>query len=316
MVGYVECLSDPSYTGQVLCFTYPIIGNYGVPDASEWESHKLHARGMIVSELAENYARNSAQKSLLETCKEQGVAVMTGVDTRALTKVLRDRGCVAGAIVTGPEMPKAFPNINAQHLVSEVSIKTPIEAGAGDYKVIAVDCGMKENIWRLLQKLPVKLKRVPFDYDFTDEDYDGVFVSNGPGDPAVCVETIAIMRKAMAKKKPIFGICLGSQLMGLAIGAKTYKLRFGHRSQNQPCLQEGTERCFLTSQNHGFAIDEATLPDGWKVTFRNLNDATVQGIEHESLPYYSVQFHPEAAPGPVDTNWLFDKFFSLIKEYK
>jgi len=316
MVGYVECLSDPSYTGQVLCFTYPIIGNYGVPEVAEWESHKLHARGMIVSELAESYARSQAQKSLLEACKDQGVAVMTGVDTRALTKVLRERGCVAGAIVIADALPKAFPNINAQHLVSEVSIKAPVEAGHGEYQVIVVDCGMKENIWRHLQKLPVKLKRVPYNYDFTGEDYDGVFISNGPGDPAVCVETIAILRKAMEKNKPIFGICLGSQLMGLAIGAKTYKLRFGHRSQNQPCLQEGTERCFLTSQNHGFAIDESTLPKGWRVTFRNLNDATVQGIEHENLPYFSVQFHPEAAPGPIDTNWLFDKFYQQIKDYK
>ncbi|MDO8953970.1 MAG: glutamine-hydrolyzing carbamoyl-phosphate synthase small subunit [Gammaproteobacteria bacterium] len=314
MVGYVECLSDPSYTGQILTFTYPIIGNYGVPEAADWESHKLHARGIIVSELAEFHARPHAAQSLLEACKEQGVAMMVGVDTRALTKVLRDRGCVAGAIVTTDPLPKAFPNINAQHLVSEVSIKAPIESGNGDVTIIAVDCGMKENIWRHLQKLPIKIKRVPHNYDYTNEPYDGVFLSNGPGDPMMCVETIAILRKAMQKNKPIFGICLGSQLMGLAIGAKTYKMRFGHRSQNQPCLQEGTERCFLTSQNHGFAIDEQTLPEGWRVTFRNLNDATVQGIEHESLPYSSVQFHPEAAPGPTDTHWLFDKFYQLVKD--
>ncbi|MDF2690248.1 MAG: carbamoyl-phosphate synthase small subunit [Gammaproteobacteria bacterium] len=314
MVGYVECLSDPSYTGQILTFTYPLIGNYGVPDASHWESHKLHARGMIVSEAVEFYSRSQAKSSIIDICKEQGVAVMTEVDTRALTKVLRERGVVSGAIVIGDSLPKAFPNINEQNLVAEVSIKAPLEWGNGDKTIIVVDCGMKENIWRHLQKLPVKLKRVPYNYDYSAEAYDGVFLSNGPGDPTMCQETIAILRKAMQNKKPIFGICLGSQLMGLAIGAKTYKLRFGHRSQNQPCLQEGTERCFLTSQNHGFAIDESTLPEGWRVTFRNLNDATVQGIEHESLPYFSVQFHPEAAPGPIDTNWLFDKFYTLIKE--
>ncbi|MDF2939543.1 MAG: carbamoyl-phosphate synthase small subunit [Gammaproteobacteria bacterium] len=314
MVGYVECLSDPSYTGQILTFTYPLIGNYGVPEPSEWESHKLHARGMIVSEAVDFYSREHATSSILDICKAQNVAVMAGVDTRALTKILRERGCVAGAIVTGDELPKAFPNINEQHLVAEVSIKEPVEGGAGDKTVIVVDCGMKENIWRHLQKLPVKLKRVPYNYDYTNEPYDGVFLSNGPGDPMVCQETISVLRKALELKKPIFGICLGSQLMGLAIGAKTYKLRFGHRSQNQPCLQEGTDRCFLTSQNHGFAIDEHTLPEGWKVTFRNLNDNSVQGIEHESLPYFSVQFHPEAAPGPIDTNWLFDKFYKMIKD--
>ncbi|MDF2530178.1 MAG: carbamoyl-phosphate synthase small subunit [Gammaproteobacteria bacterium] len=172
MVGYIECLSDPSYTGQILCFTYPIIGNYGVPDPSEWESHKLHARGIIVSEAAEFYSRDHAKSSLWETCKQQGVAVMANVDTRALTKVLRERGVVSGAIVCGESLPKAFPNINEQNLVAEVSIKTPVEGGSGDKTIIVVDCGMKENIWRHLQKLPVKLKRVPYNYDYTNEPYD------------------------------------------------------------------------------------------------------------------------------------------------
>ena len=204
---------------------------------------------------------------------------------------------------------------NEQHLVSQVSINTPIETGSGDKTVIAIDCGMKENIWRLLQKLPIKLKRVPYNYDFSNEAFDGVFISNGPGDPTLCQETINIVRKVMQHqpKKPIFGICLGSQIMGLAIGAHTYKLRFGHRSQNQPCLKLGTDRCYLTSQNHGFAIEESTLPDGWHVTYRNLNDASVQGIAHKSKPYFSVQFHPEAAPGPVDTEFLFDEFYEMLK---
>ena len=153
---------------------------------------------------------------------------------------------------------------------------------------------------------------MPFDYDFTAEEYDGVFISNGPGDPVTCKETVNVLKKVLQGDKPVFGICLGSQLMGLAIGAKTYKLRFGHRSQNQPCLEKGTDRCYLTSQNHGYAIEEDSLPAGWRVSFRNLNDNTVQGIEHEKKPFFSVQFHPEAAPGPVDTAWLFERFYQTL----
>jgi carbamoyl-phosphate synthase small subunit len=331
MVGYVECLTDPSYRGQMLAFTYPLIGNYGVPSKEHWESDQIHAAGLIVSSLAEFHSRPTAEKSLLDWCRDYKTAVITGIDTRALTKCLRDKGVVAGAIVVGDQLPKAFPDINEAHLVKEVSIKKPIEdnpstltllrKGGGNSlekrpRVIAIDCGMKQNIWRHLSKLPISLKRVPFDYDFTDEDYDGVFISNGPGDPLRCQETIAILRKVLMQKKPVFGICLGAQLMGLAIGAKTYKLRFGHRSQNQPCLKEGSERCLLTSQNHGYAVDEKTLPSDWQVTYRNLNDNTVQGIAHKTLPYFSVQFHPEAAPGPVDTRFLFDEFYQLLEKVK
>jgi carbamoyl-phosphate synthase small subunit len=180
--------------------------------------------------------------------------------------------------------------------------------------IIAVDCGMKENIVRCLQQLPARIKRVPHDYDFTEEAFDGVFISNGPGDPARCTKTIAIIKKALAVKKPVFGICLGIQLMALAVGAKTYKLKFGHRSQNQPCFYVPTGKSFLTSQNHGYAVDEKTLPKDWQVSFKNLNDNTVAGIEHKTLPFFSVQFHPEAAPGPVDTQWLFNKFFEILNK--
>ena len=316
MVGYVECLTDPSYRGQILNFTYPIIGNYGVPDRSKWESLRGQASGVIVSELADFYSRNTAAASFLDFCLEQKIAVMTGVDTRALTKCLREKGVVSGAIVIGDKLPKAFPDINEEHLVQQVSSTEPLEEGSGKYKVIAIDCGMKQNIWRYLRQLPITVKRVPFDYDFTHEHYDGVFISNGPGDPVRCQETIAILRKVLTQKKPVFGICLGSQLMGLAIGAKTYKLRFGHRSQNQPCMREDSDRCFLTSQNHGYAIDEETLPADWKVTYRNLNDASVQGIAHRTLPYFSVQFHPEAAPGPTDTAFLFNDFYAMLAQGK
>lgn len=313
MVGYVECITDPSYRDQILTFTYPMIGNYGVFDQETWESDRPHAAGIVVSELAPHFAREQATQDLLSWCDQHGIAVLAGVDTRALTKCLRDRGVVAGAIVLGTERPKAFPEINQQHLVREVSIKAPMTHGQGNKKkIIAVDCGMKENIWRNLTRLPIEIKRVPFDYDYTQEAYDGLFISNGPGDPKVCRETVEILRQAMKKDKPIFGICLGAQLMGLAIGAETYKLRFGHRSQNQPCLQEGTERCYLTSQNHGYAVEESSLPDDWRVSFRNLNDNTVQGISHKKKPFSAVQFHPEAAPGPVDTMWLFDEFYQSL----
>jgi carbamoyl-phosphate synthase small subunit len=181
--------------------------------------------------------------------------------------------------------------------------------------VILVDCGMKTNILRSLMRFPATIKRVPHDYDYTSERFDGVVFSNGPGDPTDYQATIAIAKKALKLNKPIFGICLGSQVMALAAGAKTYKLQYGHRGHNQPCIT-GSERCYITSQNHGYAIDEKTLPRGWKVLFRNLNDSSVEGIEHATRPFFSVQFHPEASPGPTDTAWLFERFLALLKASK
>jgi carbamoyl-phosphate synthase small subunit len=312
MVGYVESLTDPSYAGQILAFTYPLIGNYGVSEAASWESKKIHAKGVVMSELAAFHSSHSAQHSLIHWLQQQDVPFITGIDTRALTKKLRNEGVVPGAITPANSHPKKFIDFDHINWVKEVSIKEPIYYGAGKKTIIAIDCGMKENILRCLQQLPIKIKRVPYNYDFTQEDFDGVFISNGPGDPQLCTETVAIVKKALAIKKPVFGICLGTQLMALAVGAKTYKLRFGHRSQNQPCLDTASDKCFLTSQNHGYAIDEASLPKDWRVSFRNLNDNTVAGIEHKTLPFFSVQFHPEAAPGPVDTQWLFEKFWKMI----
>ncbi|MFZ2314812.1 MAG: glutamine-hydrolyzing carbamoyl-phosphate synthase small subunit [Gammaproteobacteria bacterium] len=312
MVGYVESLTDPSYAGQILVFTYPLIGNYGVGDASTWESKQIHARGVIVSELAPFYSNPSAQKSFSEWLVEQKTPVLTKVDTRALTKCLRDKGVVPGAIVPSGLTIDHFEDFEQIDWVDEVSIKEAYEIGAGEKRVIIVDCGMKENIFRELLKFPVRIKHVPYDYDYTNEDYDGVFISNGPGDPKRCVKTIEIIRKAMLKRKPIFGICLGMQLMALAADATTFKLPFGHRSHNQPCLYLPTNRCYLTSQNHGYAVDENSLSDDWKVTFKNLNDQSVAGIKHKTLPFFSVQFHPEAAPGPEDTTWLFDEFYREV----
>jgi carbamoyl-phosphate synthase small subunit len=314
MVGYTEVLTDPSYKGQIIAFTYPMIGNYGVEPPEKWESNSIHAAGVIVSELAPYYSRSTSDKSLEEWCKEHNTPIISQIDTRALTKVLRKHGVVSGVIVCDGCIPKSYPNVAEQDFVSKVSIDEPYEKGAGSKLLIAVDCGMKANIWRQLNTYDIRIKRVPYNYDYTSEKYDGVFLSNGPGNPEACSETIEILKKSMDinPDKPIFGICLGSQIMGLAIGASTYKMKFGHRAQNHPCSLIGTDRSYLTSQNHGYAIDEESLPDNWVVSFRNLNDSTVQGIKHEDKPYSSVQFHPEACPGPVDTAWLFDDFISLL----
>jgi carbamoyl-phosphate synthase small subunit len=313
MVGYVEALTDPSYAGQILVFTYPLIGNYGVSELDTWESKKIHVRGAVFSELSPFYSNHAAQYSLSQWLADQHIPYLTGVDTRALTKCLRTKGVEAGAITPLNASLDHFENFEQINWVEEVSTPEPYIIGSGEKLIIAIDCGIKENILRSLSQFSVRVKCVPFDYDFTHEEYDGVFISNGPGDPARCEKTIAIIRKAMAKSKPIFGICLGTQLMALAAGAKTYKLTFGHRSHNQPCLHLPTNRCYLTSQNHGYAVDESSLTADWSVTFRNLNDQSVAGIEHTSLPFFSVQFHPEAAPGPEDTQWLFKKFFELMK---
>ncbi len=313
MMGYVESLTDPSYAGQILTFTFPLIGNYGVPDPSKWESSKIHAHGVIISQPSASFHHYAAKWSLLDWLRDQKVPILTDVDTRALTKLLREYGVTLGAITSEKKLPRKFEDPNITHLVQRVSIKAPRIYGSGKKKIIAVDCGMKENIVRCLGNFPWTIKRVPFDYDYTGEEWDGVFVSNGPGDPMICKETIAILKKALLKKKPMFGICLGAQLMALAIGARTFKLPYGHRGQNQPCIHLPDQRCYLTSQNHGYAIHEKSLPKNWKVSFRNLNDQTIEGIEHSSLPFFAVQFHPEASPGPVDTLWLFEKFYKMVR---
>jgi carbamoyl-phosphate synthase small subunit len=311
MTGYVESLTDPSYAGQILTFTYPLIGNYGVPDASRWESQRIHARGVILVEASETFHHFEGMRSLREWLFQQKVPYLSGVDTRALTKRLRTSGVAPGAIVCD-EHPVAFSDPNSSHLVATVSVQKPILYGQGEKKIIAVDCGMKENILRSLLKLPVCVKRVPYDYNFLDEDFDGLFLSNGPGDPIQCPETVALIKRALARKKPIFGVCLGTQLLSLALGARTYKLMYGHRGHNQPCRDEETGRCYLTAQNHGYAVDESSLSEEWRVSFRNLNDQSVEGIAHKTLPFFAVQFHPEAAPGPIDTEWLFERFYQLL----
>jgi carbamoyl-phosphate synthase small subunit len=248
----------------------------------------------------------------LQWLEKEKVPLLCGVDTRALTKALRARGVLLGAIAQEKKKIDAFFDPNSTHLVAQVSRRKVEEFGSGKKKIIAVDCGMKENILRCLLKFPITVKRVPYDYDYTREHYDGLFISNGPGDPMQCTETIAILQKALQKDKPIFGICLGAQVLALSIGAKTFKLPYGHRGQNQPCQAEESRRCILTSQNHGYAIDETTLPEDWKVTYRNLNDLSVEGICHRVRPFFAVQFHPEASPGPHDAAYLFEQFYELL----
>lgn len=312
MVGYVESLTDPSYAGQLLCFTYPLIGNYGVSAQTTWESQKIQVKGVILSELAAFHTHYQAERSLQQWLDQQGIPYLLGVDTRALTHTLRGHGVVPGIITPYAQPQSEFVAFDAINWVEQVSIRTPECFGQGNKKIIVVDCGIKENILRCLQQFPIQIKRVPYDYDYSEEAFDGVFISNGPGDPLRCTKTVAVLRKVLALKKPCFGICLGTQLMALAAGAQTYKLAFGHRSQNQPCLHLPTQRCYLTSQNHGYAIAEQTLPNDWNILFRNLNDQSIAGIEHQTYPFFSVQFHPEAAPGPVDTQWLFQKFYELL----
>lgn len=323
MSGYPESLTDPSYAGQLMALTYPLIGNYGVPPftfredglASFMESTKIHARALIVCEYSDNYSHWNAVESLGEWLKREKVPGITGIDTRELTKILRESGVMGGRIVfDGLEENVIEENYAGINFVDKVSCKevTRYNEGAGK-KVILVDCGVKHNILRCLLKRDVEVIRVPWNYDYTSMEYDGLFISNGPGNPDNCNEAVEILRKAMnGSGKPVFGICMGNQLLAKAAGASVYKLKYGHRSHNQPVRMNGTERCFITSQNHGYAVDNNTLPNDWEPLFINMNDGSNEGIRHKSKPWFSAQFHPEAASGPTDTEFLFDDFVKLL----
>jgi carbamoyl-phosphate synthase small subunit len=316
MTGYVEALTDPSYAGQILVCTYPLQGNYGVPSSETFESERIQVAGLVVSEYSEYYSHHDAKKSLGAWLRESGVPAISGVDTRSITKKLREHGVMLGELAQ--KKSRRLHDPNSDNLVAAVSPAEKRVYGSGKKKIIAIDCGMKENIVRSLARPDVTLTRVPWDYDFTKESYDALFISNGPGNPVMCKKTIEHIGHAMAYKKPILGICLGNQLLALAAGAKTYKLKYGHRGQNQPAiLLHGSGaikagRCFITSQNHGFAVDVKTLPKEWEAWFTNANDGSNEGIRHKHMNWRSVQFHPEAAPGPTDTRWIFDDFFKSI----
>ena len=318
MTGYPESLTDPSYTGQILVSTYPMIGNYGVPVNrmengvhAHYESNKLHITALIISDYSFEFSHWNAEKSLADWLKEWGVPGIFGIDTRALTKILREKGSMLGKIEFD-DQPIDFYDPNKENLVAVASCKEKEVYGNGKHKVVLVDCGVKNNIIRCLLERDATVIRVPWDYDFTGEEYDGLFISNGPGDPAMCDATVKYIKSAIDEKKPIMGICLGNQLLARAAGAETYKLKYGHRSHNQPVLLTGTNRCYITSQNHGFAVATETLPDDWEPLFTNVNDNTNEGIRHKTLPFFSTQFHPEASSGPTDTEFLFDDFIENI----
>jgi carbamoyl-phosphate synthase small subunit len=321
MTGYPESLTDPSYKGEILVLTYPLVGNYGVPVSDEsdgmpkfFESDRIHISGLIVSDYSFEYNHWNAEMSLSDWLKKNNIPGIYGIDTRALTKILREKGTMLGKIVfDDKDVP--FFNPDKDNLVDQVSIKERKVYGSGKYKVMLIDCGVKHNIIRNLLKRDTTVVRVPWNYDFTNEEYDGLFISNGPGDPKMCKETIRNLSKALEQDKPIMGICLGNQLLALASGADTYKLKYGHRSHNQPVLQVGTEKSFITSQNHGFAINNNTLTKEWEPLFINLNDNTNEGMKHKTKPFFSSQFHPEATGGPVDTEYLFDVFIENVKKY-
>ncbi|MCD8268879.1 MAG: glutamine-hydrolyzing carbamoyl-phosphate synthase small subunit [Parabacteroides sp.] len=350
MTGYPESLTDPSYAGQLMVLTFPLVGNYGVPPrtfgtdgiATFMESEKIHADAIIVSDYSHEYSHWNATESLGSWLKEEGIPGIYEIDTRALTKKLREHGVMMGRIVIGDakdildaddaddadqrskDIKSALSASSASKIsfasysdinyVDRVSCKEVITYGEGEGKkrVVLVDCGVKHNIIRCLLKRNVTVIRVPWNYDFNTLEYDGLFISNGPGDPDTCDAAVQNIRKALNGDKPICGICMGNQLLAKAGGASIYKLKYGHRSHNQPVRMVGTEKCFITSQNHGYAVDNTTLGADWEPLFINMNDGTNEGIKHKTKPFFSFQFHPEACSGPMDTEFMFDKFVELL----
>jgi carbamoyl-phosphate synthase small subunit len=321
MVGYPEAMTDPSYRGQLLVLTYPLIGNYGIPADGEsaslglnqvFESGRVQVSGLIVSSVSRVYSHWSALDSLDSWMKHHGVPGLSEVDTRALTKRLRKKGAMLGKLFVDSQ-DVSWEDPNKRNLVAEVSESRPRwYAARGRGKVILVDLGCKNGIFRCLNRRGFDVLRVPWDYDWCEEHAAGVVISNGPGNPKACSETIAHIRRALQRRRPILGICLGHQLLALAAGADTFKLKYGHRGQNQPCIEVGTKRCYITSQNHGYSVNEQTLPADWQPWFFNANDGTNEGMRHRKQPFFSVQFHPEAQPGPSDTEFIFDIFAKAI----
>ena len=323
MMGYPESLTDPSYAGQLVTLTFPLVGNYGVPPFTYgpeglptfMESDHIHASAIIVSDYSEQYSHWNANESLAEWLKREHVPGITGIDTRELTKVLREHGVMMGQIIFDDE-PENIPQAQYEgvNFVDRVSCKEIIRYNEGAGKrVVLVDCGVKANIIRNLIERGLEVVRVPWNYDYTGMEFDGLFLGNGPGDPDLCQDAVNILRKQMSKsRKPICGICMGNQLMAKAGGANIYKLKYGHRSHNQPVRMVGTDKCYITSQNHGYAVDASTLDKDWSELFVNMNDGSNEGVRHNTNPWFTSQFHPEACSGPVDTLFMFDLFVEKL----
>jgi carbamoyl-phosphate synthase small subunit len=319
MVGYPETMTDPSYKGQILVMTYPLIGNYGIPPFSEneeipqnFESGKIQIQALVVSEESESFSHWNAVESLDAWLKRSGIPGLYGIDTRRLTKILREHGTMLGKIETGKDKVEYY-NPDIEDLISKVTVPEVLKYGSGKKRVLLIDCGCKKSILSNLIKRNVTVLRVPYDYDIGREDFDGAVITNGPGNPAVYKQLVLSAKKLLQKQIPTLGICMGHQILALAAGAKTYKLKYGHRSQNQPVKEVGSNKCYITSQNHSFAVDTKSLPRGWQPWFENLNDYSNEGVRHEKLPFRSVQFHPEAAPGPFDSGFIFDEFLKEVK---
>jgi carbamoyl-phosphate synthase small subunit len=329
MTGYQEMLTDPSYAGQILTLTYPLIGNYGINHLNN-ESERIQVRGLVVREICDYPSHWQSQRTLDEFLSGSAVPGIHGVDTRALTRHLRYRGVMMGAIGTdqSPEdivaRLRSLPRYDNVDFVSEVSTKAPYqwespkEGGGGSLHIVVVDCGVKYNILRILRGLGCKVTVVPCAYSeqqILDFSPDGVLFSPGPGDPALLGHIVATVRK-LAGIKPLMGICLGEQLIGQAFGARTFKLKFGHRGGNHPVRDVKTGRAYIAAQNHGYAVDPDTLKRGLEVSHINLNDGTVEGLRHPELPIMSIQYHSEASPGPLDNLYLFDEFLAMAKGAK
>ncbi len=323
MMGYPESLTDPSYAGQLVTLTFPLVGNYGVPPftfgaeglPTFMESNHIHASAIIVSDYSEQYSHWNANESLAEWLKREQVPGITGIDTRELTKVLREHGVMMGQIIFDDD-PTNIPQAQYEgvNFVDRVSCKEIIRYNEGAGKrVVLVDCGVKANIIRNLIERGLEVVRVPWNYDYTGMEFDGLFLGNGPGDPDLCQDAVNILRQQMNKsRKPICGICMGNQLMAKAGGANIYKLKYGHRSHNQPVRMVGTDKCYITSQNHGYAVDASTLDKDWSELFVNMNDGSNEGVRHNTNPWFTSQFHPEACSGPVDTLFMFDLFVEKL----
>jgi carbamoyl-phosphate synthase small subunit len=335
MVGYPEALTDPSYKGQILTLTYPLVGNYGVPPFDlnfglplYFESDRIQVQGLVIHELCHNPHHWASTRTLDKWLSDEGIPGIYGVDTRHITKKLRAHGVMLGIlhVCEAGEEPnmeqllaqaKSIPDPNLTDLVRQVSVKKPVHYKVdGKHTVVLIDCGVKYNIIRNLLKRGISVVRVPYDFsakEVMEYKPSGVFLSNGPGDPKTCVKTIDCIRE-LVDEVPLMGICLGAQILTLAMGGDTYKLKYGHRSQNQPALDLKTNRCYITTQNHGYAIANESIKktplDAW---FLNPNDKTVEGVKHKTKPVFAVQWHPEASPGPYDTEFLFDTFAKTLE---